>query len=257
MHTFFRFFIYIFAVIGFFFVLVFIGMRLGLTNATSKIDSQQLAFISSSGNAPLYETSTWVTSPEWTVFEGAVRKDIPLIKSAAEEANVSSRVIMAILAVEQLRLFHSERAVFEEIFSPLKILGVQSQFSWGVMGIKRETAIEIEKRDTSGLLTFTSENTEDERFLRLTDQHDRSWSYLYAAVYLREFMDEWEKRGYPISDKPGVLATLFNLGFDKSVPKNDPKLGGAIIDIGGTSYTFGALAHDIYYSDVLLEEFPR
>ncbi len=128
------------------------------------------------------------------------------------------------------------------------------------MGIKQGTAIEIENKleeNDKKLLAFTTDNPDEERFKRLTNENNRYWSYLYAALHLKEFMDEWKKAGFPIDNKPGVLATLYNIGFAHSKPNVDPKVGGALIEFKDRTYSFGAFAHDIYYSDELLEEFPR
>jgi hypothetical protein len=243
----------IFFLICLMFAGVHLAMYYGLTNTRGAVDSQQEMFLVTTTN-PLYGTSLWSESEEWQTFMTAILKDEKHIEAAAEKAGVSARLIMAICAVEQLRLYYSERAIFEQIFSPLKILGVQSQFSWGVMGIKRETAIEIENRDEKKLLLPV---TEEERFERLIIEDDRSWSYLYAAVFLREISDEWRTAGFPLEDRPGIFATLYNIGFIHSVPKENPQIGGAIIPFANREYTFGGLAHDIYYSDELLTEFPR
>lgn len=250
--------VYIFALIGLFFVIVFVAMRLGLTNSWSGIDRQQETFLTE-----MPSKKVWSDSAEWNVFAEAVSKDIPLIKKASAVADVDPKLITAILAVEQLRLFYTERAVYEQIFSPLKILGVQSQFSWGVMGIKQETAIAVENnlkdknsiyylgKEKENLLDFKTEDHDTERFERLTDDHDRYYSYLYSAIYIKELMVGWEKSGSKIDDKPGVIATLFNIGFNNSKPKLNPQIGGAVLDINGTEYTFGGLAEEIYNSSEL------
>ncbi|HPV33621.1 MAG TPA: hypothetical protein PLS91_01970, partial [Candidatus Paceibacterota bacterium] len=97
---------------------------------------------------------------------------------------------------------------------------------------------------------------ESARFLRLTDQHDHSHAYLYAALFLKQIMAQWEKAGYNIDDRPEILATLFNLGFTKSAPKAEPAAGGAEIEIGGKAYSFGGLAFQFYYSGELANDFP-
>jgi len=51
------------------------------------------------------------------------------------------------------------------------------------------------------------------------------------------------------------LATLFNLGFAKSVPKAEPQVGGAEIEVGGQKYSFGGLAFQFYYSGELIDYF--
>jgi hypothetical protein len=67
---------------------------------------------------------------------------------------------------------------------------------------------------------------------------------------------QWEKAGYPIDDRPEILATLFNVGFPNSKPKPNPMVGGAEILVHEKPYTFGAIAYDFYYSGELYELFP-
>ena len=196
-------------------------------------------------------------------------KDTADINRAAALSEVPPRLIVANLLVEQLRLFYSDRTVFEQVFAPLQILGDQSQFSWGVMGIKETTAEEIENNlenpssafypgaQYEHLLDFTTSDTGSERFARLTSDASRFYSYLYAGIYLQEIMTQWKNAGYDISNRPDILSTLFNIGFAHSTPNATPHVGGAEIDIGGAAYSFGGLAGEFYNSNELLTQFPR
>jgi hypothetical protein len=191
-----------------------------------------------------------------------------MIDKVSKETGVPSRLLIAILVPEQMRLFHSNRAIFKRAFEPLKILGSQSQFSWGLFGIKDETAraTETHLKDVTspyylgkkfeGVLDFKTTDTDQERFQRITDEHNHYYSYLYTALYVAQINKQWEKAGFPIDDKPAIIATLWNLGFQKSIPKVSPLSGGAEIDINGTSYSFGSLAESFYYSDEMIELFP-
>lgn len=91
-----------------------------------------------------------------------------------------------------------------------------------------------------------------DRIKRLTDDKNHYYSYLYAALYLKQLESAWNKAGYDISNRPEILATLFNIGFENSHPNRDPKVGGAEIDLYGRKYSFGAIAFYFYFSD----EFP-
>lgn len=209
----------------------------------------------------------WLSTPDWQVLSTAIAKDKDQINKAAAVVGINPRLIVGVLVGEQLRLYNSEREIYKQFFQPLKILGVQSQFSWGVTGLKEETAIQIEKnlrdpnspfylgRDKESLLDFTTTDPSAERFMRLTDSHNHYYSYLYTGLYLKQLINEWQKAGYNIENRPEILATLFNLGFVKSSPKPDPKVGGAEIEIGGETYSFGSLAYQFYYSGELIEEF--
>ncbi len=210
---------------------------------------------------------SWLSTPDWQVLRVAIAKDKDHINKAAKVSGINPRLIVGVLVGEQLRLYNSEREVYKQIFQPLKILGVQSQFSWGVTGLKEETAVQIEDnlrdrkspfylgQEKENLLDFNTDNPSSERFMRLTDSHNHYYSYLYTGLYLKQLITEWQKAGYNIENRPEILATLFNLGFAKSNPKPDPKVGGAEIEIGGEVYSFGSLAYQFYYSGELIEEF--
>lgn len=263
--------IYIFAAVGFIFLIVYVAVQLGWTKTSGIIDVQHDYF--KNQLTEFIPHPPWSQTEEWNVLKDAISKDKEPIISAGEKVGISPRLIVAVLIVEQLRLFHSNREIFKQVFAPLKILGNQSQFSWGVMGIKQDTARQIEEnlkdpqsawyvgKDYEHTLDYASstktEGVDAERFARLTSETDRYFSYLYAAVLLKELESQWNKAGFPISDKPEILATLFNIGFTNSRPNSEPKVGGAQIDIGTTTYSFGGLAGSFYYSDEMLGEFPR
>lgn len=213
----------------------------------------------------LYE---WMNYPEWEVFKVAVEKDKKLIDSAARLTGVEARLIVSCLVGEQIRLFNSDREAYKKWIGPLKILSVESKFSLGVTGIKDFTAAKMEAhlKDSSSvyylgkqyekLLDFKTENIEQERFDRLTSFRNHFYSYLYAAVFVKQVKVQWERAGYPIDHRPEILATLFNVGYPQSVPKKNPKVGGSTIKIHEKPYTFGMIAYQFYYSGELSHLFP-
>jgi hypothetical protein len=276
--------VYIFAAIGFVLVIAYAALQLGLTKTTGIIDTQRQSFLSggsatSSGastivTAPTYPNGTpWQDTQEWDVLSAAITKDAPVINQAAQVSGVPARLIVSQLIVEQLRLFFTERGYYEQFFAPLKILGSQTQFSLGVMGMKEDTAVQVENNlqdPTSAfypgdayahLLDFNSgtasSSIAEERFTRMTDQHNHYYSYLYAGLYLKEIETQWEKAGFPISNNVAVLSTLYNIGFAHSMPNASPQVGGAAIVINGVTYSFGGLANQFYQSDLLTNLFPK
>ncbi|MEN6626448.1 MAG: hypothetical protein ABFD69_09495 [Candidatus Sumerlaeia bacterium] len=47
---------------------------------------------------------------------------------------------------------------------------------------------------------------------------------LAVAVFMLHLLgDQWSKAGRPIDDRPEILATLYNIGFERSRPKADPR----------------------------------
>lgn len=258
--------IYIFSIIGLILVLGFFSVKFGLTNVFGVIDAQENSFLQKDASG--YTRFPLSHTPEWIAFRQAVAKDKQLIEKTSKETGVPPRILISLLVPEQMRLFHSDRPLFKKIFEPLKILGSQSQFSWGIFGIKDETARAIENnlKDTSSpfylgqsfenALNFKTTDKDQERFSRIIDEHDHIYGYLYAALYIAQIEKQWKDAGFTIENRPEILATLWNIGFAHSNPNSDPKSGGAPIDIDGITYSFGTLAGSFYYSDEMIEIFP-
>ena len=210
----------------------------------------------------------WMNISEWQDFKIACAKDKNLIDSVSNLTGVESRLIVSCLVGEQIRLFNSKREAYKKWIGPLKILTVESQFSLGVTGIKEQTAIDIEKNlhdpksiyylgdEYVHLLDFKSENPTNERVKRLVDYKNHYYSYMYAAIFLKQVKVQWEKAGFPIDDRPEILATLFNVGYPQSKPKRNPRVGGSTIKIYDKPHSFGAIAYEFYYSGELYDIFP-
>lgn len=210
----------------------------------------------------------WMNISEWADFKIAVAKDKPLIDSVANLTDVEPRLIVAVLVGEQIRLFNSDREAYKKWIGPLKILSVESTFSLGVTGIKVATAQLIEQnlKDSTSvfylggkyrhLLDFHTNSIEDERFNRLTSYKNHFYSYLYAALNIKQIKMQWERAGFPIDDRPEILATLYNIGFEVSVPKSNPVVGGSTVMIHEKPYSFGSIAFEYYYSGELFDLFP-
>lgn len=210
----------------------------------------------------------WMNIQEWSDFKIAVAKDVKLVDSVAQQTGVEGRLIVSCLVGEQIRLFNSDREAYKKWISPLKILSVESMFSFGVTGIKEHTAIQIEEHlknpksvyylgeKYEHLLDFKTANPTQERISRLTDFHNHYYSYLYAAIFVKQVKMQWERSGFPIDHRPEILVTLFNVGYPQSIPKAHPKVGGSTIKIKEKSYTFGAVAYQFYYSGELFDLFP-
>lgn len=219
---------------------------------------------------PAENVIPWMSGVEWSALKEAIVRDKALIIEAGRLTGVEPRLIVGCLIGEQIRLFHSHRETIKKYLGPVKVLNVQSQFSYGVNGIKISTAKTIEQhlkdprsefymgKRYEHLLDYTVEGTaqEDERYNRLVDYRNHLYSYLYTACILHQTMLQWKRAGYDISNRPDVLFTLFNVGFSQSVPKANPVCGGSHILVNGQTYTFGAIGFDFYYSGELAEDFP-
>lgn len=210
----------------------------------------------------------WQDSEHWRIIKEGLTKDKDKINEAARIAGADPREIAAITIVEQLRLYYTQRELFEKIFKPLKILASANKMAWGIMAIKEKTAIQIEAnlkdekspyylgKDLEDSLKFKSSNTSNERYTRLTNEKDHFYSYLYGALYIKQIETQWQLQGFDISDRPEIIATIFNIGFKNSVPKNNPLVGGSTMNILGQTYSFGGLAHEFYYSGEMEDVFP-
>jgi hypothetical protein len=257
--------IVIFAFIGFILVFGYLAIRLGLTKTSGIIDHQAKNFLSNPKEYPQFPLAH---TPEWIAFRQAVSKDKIIIEKISQEVGVPARILIALLVPEQMRLFHSNRPLFKEIFEPLKILGNQNQFSWGIFGIKDETARSIENhlKDKKSpfylgtlfehLLDFKTADPDQERFQRIINENDHTYGYLYTALYLAQIKTQWQVAGFPIDNNPEILATLWNLGFEKSNPNANPRSGGSALEINNTKWSFGSFAKIFYDSDELIEIFP-
>lgn len=210
----------------------------------------------------------WMNEPSWGTLKEAILKDKPLIDSASRVTGVESRLIVACLVGEQIRLFNSNREKYKQYLGPMKVLSVQSQFSLGVNGIKDFTAMKVEsnlKNPQSEfymgeayehILDFSTEDVQNERFARLTNYHNHYYSYVYTGCILHQTMLQWKRAGYDISQRPDILCTLFNLGFAASHPGPSPRCGGSRIQVNGHTYTFGVIGSDFYFSGELAKDFP-
>jgi hypothetical protein len=270
----------IFAIVGLVFTGVFIGMQFGAFNVRGSIAERNAFFGVGKGSedppmparpctADGVKQCNWNETPEWLVVADGLTKDADIIRKVSGETNVSARLIASVVVPEQIRFFTAEREIFKRYFEPLKILGSLSQFSLGVSGIKQETANDIERyaNDPASpfypgagygeLLAYAPGAKHDEElYKRLTDAKNHYYSYLYTAIYLKEIEMQWSRAGFPIEGKPEVVGTLFNIGFQASAPKAEPKTAGATITTGGKSYAFGQLGADFYNSLELRSVFP-
>ncbi len=268
----------LFALVGVVFTAVYFGMQLGVFNVKGSISSRNSFFQKPAKNTATIATPPctdnekiceWNRTPEWQVVKGGLEKDAGIIQRVSVETGVSARMIASVVVPEQIRFFTANREVFKRYFEPLKILGSLSQFSLGVSGIKQETAEKIEKYASDPTSPFypgdgmntliiyaPGVNHSTELYNRLTDDKNHYYQYLYTALYIKEIETQWANTGFDISTNPGVIVTLFNLGFQSSKPKANPLVGGSLITTGGQNITYGELGAKFYESDELRVFFP-
>lgn len=239
-----------------------------LKDKMNKCDQIGNGILSLNNNLNSQSIFSWMLSGEWETLRDALIKDKDVILQASHDSGVPSRVIVSSVISEQFRFFTANRESYKKYFEPLKVLGNGTKFSYGIAGVKIETAKVIESNlkdknspfylgvDHEDIFNYGDANPDTELLGRLTDNKNHYYSYLYTAVFLKEIMHQWEANNYPINDRPEVLATLFNLGFNKSIPKENPEVGGSTITINDRDYTFGGLSYEFYYSGELSDIFP-
>ncbi len=211
----------------------------------------------------------WADSPEWGVLKSVFIRDQDTIKRAATDAGISPRILLGGVIGEQFRFFGNRRETFKSYFEPLKILATLSSFSYGIAGLKPATVARIDENlqnkdsifylgpEMEGTVTYPEgADKEKIRFERITDTKNTYYSYLYAGLFMRQVSAQWHASGYEISNSPGILSTLYNLGFGRSVPKANASTGGAPVNVGDRQYSFGELGEQFYYSGELIREFP-
>ncbi|MEI8270423.1 MAG: hypothetical protein WCG45_03565, partial [bacterium] len=253
----------------------FIAMQFGWLNVKGSVSERNSYFqINDTLNLNTIDTneitSNWKDTSEWNLLREVFTRDQEVINRAARDAGISPRFIIGGVMGEQLRFFSNRRESFKNYFEPMKILATLSKFSFGIAGLKPQTVSLIDEhlKNPKSVYYLGSEmehvadyapdvNIDSEIMNRITNTKDPYYSYLYVGLYMRQVIAQWGSAGYDISNRPEVIATLYNLGFNRSIPKADARAGGAEIDVGGKIYTFGDLAYEFYYSDDLLDIFPR
>ena len=205
-------------------------------------------------------------------------KDKKAIDSVSKLTGVESRIIILCVIAEQLRMFNSGREKFKQYVYPYARLILPTNRGYGVSGILEHTALRIENtlfkpndpfypgdyfkkiiniRDSfPDRVVDTIRAHRHKTIQRLIQGGDHYYSYLYTALLLRQFQSHWESKGFTLANRPEVLGTLFNLGYQKSKPKKDPQVGGSTFKVGDKKYTFGGICFEFYYSGELQKEFP-
>ncbi|MFN5418506.1 MAG: hypothetical protein ACK5B9_15720 [Flavobacteriia bacterium] len=239
-------------------------------NALKRISSSK-----STTNLSVFE---WSNYQVWEDFGNSVIKDKQAIDSVAKLTGVESRLIVTCLVGEQVRMFNSKRELFKKYVVPFNYLIMPKNLSFGVTGMKESTAKHIERNlkdkntpyylgekysaifnDLDSTLAMQYDSLGNEQSLqvrRLLQSKNHFYSYLYTALLIKQVCTQWKNAGHDISKRPEIIATLYNLGFKKSIPKSNPEVGGSSFSIAEKEYTFGGICFEFYYSGELFDAFP-
>jgi hypothetical protein len=220
----------------------------------------------------------WSNYQVWKDFCKIVKNDKHAIDSVSRLTGVESRLIVMCLVGEQVRMFNSGREKFKKYVLPFNRIMLPTNRGYGVTGILEHTALRIENTvfnknsefyagdyfqncinvndSFPELVNDTIKAHKNKTIQRLIQRGDHYYSYLYTAFLLRQYQAHWERNGFTLENRPEILASLFNLGYQKSKPKKNPVVGGSTFNVGGKDYTFGGLCFEFYYSGQLQELFP-
>ena len=220
----------------------------------------------------------WSNYQVWKDFCKIVKNDKHAIDSVSRLTGVESRLIVMCLVGEQVRMFNSGREKFKKYVLPFNRIMLPTNRGYGVTGILEHTALRIENTlfnknsefyagdyfqncinvndSFPELVNDTIKAHKNKTIQRLIQRGDHYYSYLYTAFLLRQYQAHWERNGFTLENRPEILASLYNLGYQKSKPKKNPVVGGSTFNVGGKDYTFGGLCFEFYYSGQLQELFP-
>jgi len=221
---------------------------------------------------------SWSNYKEWKEFCKVIKADKKAIDSVSLLTGVESRMIVMCLVGEQVRMFNSGREKFKKYVIPFNRLILPTNRGYGVTGILQNTAVKIEQNlfdkksqfyagdyfqkclnVKDSFPEYVNDTIEAHKSIiiqRLINRGDHFYSYLYTAFFLRQFQAHWEKNGFTLANRPEILGTLYNLGYQKSKPNKNPSVGGSNFIVGNKDYTFGGLCYEFYYSGELQELFP-
>jgi hypothetical protein len=80
----------------------------------------------------------------------------------------------------------------------------------------------------------------DDHITEYTLTNDDDFNAKYAVYLVKNILTRRKNAGYDISDNPGVICTLYNMGnHPKKQPHADPEIGGSVIKIQDQRYVYG------------------
>lgn len=175
------------------------------------------------------------------------------LSTISDLLKIDQKIIMSIVLVEQLRAAETDRDRVKRL-AEKSMLNSFTMFSLWIAWMKVSTAEKIEWyiknpksefylwKEYEDIFKFSRKDKWQERYDRLTDNNSYYWQYLYAWVNSKMIQKQWNDQWFNIDDKVWIIWTIYNLWFQKSVPKQSPSLWGANILYQWNSYLFWELA---------------
>lgn len=148
-------------------------------------------------------------SPKETVVT-LISQTSDILKSKAQTAGIDPRALAGSLIAENTMNVQVDETAIDALVA-LKIAPTANvfghQFTMGFGQINPDTAMSVEAE--AAKLFGRKERSMEEIAAALNTIEG---SYEYAAVIIKNVQDEYKKQGYDISNNPGLLATVYNLG---------------------------------------------
>jgi len=153
------------------------------------------------------------------------KKFIPYIKKVAKKYGIDERAIVGSIIIEN----GINNSYFDDIqnilvksglFDNGELLG--KEFTFGFGQIKMSAALPVEQMAAKI----------DKRKVRTVDEISKALlkpeeSIRYMAAIIRKAQDDYMKQGFDISNRPGLLATLYNIGKSEQRVKRSVQEGKA------------------------------
>lgn len=132
-------------------------------------------------------------------------QNAPLIKLVAREFEIDPAIIAAVIYQEQATNVNFIDYLADYIVG---LVGVNT--SIGVAQIRIDTAAALEKH-YSDLNPLDAASAAGTRAVRIERLKDPLTNIRYAAAKIRFALDQWEKEGFSINNKPEIVGTLYNI----------------------------------------------
>jgi hypothetical protein len=88
---------------------------------------------------------------------------------------------------------------------------------------------------------------QNDRITEYNLAHDDDFNAKYAVYLVKNIITRRKNAGINITDNPGVVCTLYNMGnHPNKEPHPDPQIGGSIIKINDKKYVYGGLSMAVY-----------
>ncbi len=177
------------------------------------------------------------------ILEDAVFKNInnygSEILKYSDEFGLDPALIVAVLYIEKMQyeldIFRKTKKILENTLNDYIVFS-DNLFSWAQLSIgfthikpffARETKRRLDKKPE--YIGYLSEEDVSPSFYSNSPEA----AIKITAASFNIFIDQWKNDpgGVDISNNPGVLATLYNIGYEKSIPNKNPVAGGSYLPV--------------------------